>query len=719
MTKEWDCRREQIVELSKVHGMTVRELQARMSKLYNFDASVRSYKRVLARWGIHIHRQRFISPRTEEAAARTATGDVSKALDELVAQLFYARQSDKDSLAQIEANFGLRLSKRALHYRRKRLSLKRAISKAQDSPDFHHHLTSSSPSALHLSQQHFSNPLSSAPQSQSQEQQNIPLLAHSSLLSAEASPPSSSSSHPNSVSLSETRPPSRTVLDSHSSAIASSPSNAHPHPLPMIPSYSSNYPAAPDPSSSSHHPSNGASIPSLPYLQNPSVFHPPGPLHPSQFSFPHHLPTPPPPPPHTPLPFLFHSKNQSSQPHSINYPPQNQNYSSSLAPAPVPHVPSENLSDPSITTTDSSSSYPSSRLPPSNPYYSNHLSVPSYPEQAHSNQQSVSAMNVVSLPPYSSFPSSSSLPPLSSFPQQAHCHIPSSPVEAAGEHMSTHPVNPPMPSIYANYIGDSPENRKSSFSQPYVPTSEEGHPLHPSHQPPLSHSPMLAAASEHKASMPSSFIGGPQFQASKSPNLRPPRLEVPESSIREPFLEPIDKEVKPSEEMLNSIQYQIGESHRGSSYLPMLTIPNAAAPHHSLPPPNAYIQEHMASPNHHAQHAMPMQNYSSVQYQPMLPSNDIIHSPAQLASSQQSTLPEENSAQYAMSNNYMGRFPQTSHHPSANLLDASASLNPVQNPLIMLHHANQEYISLGRPEHSIPEQSHIVPTYSDVDSRFV
>ncbi|WBW72650.1 Clr5 protein [Schizosaccharomyces osmophilus] len=717
MTKEWDGRREQIVELSKVHGMTVRELQTRMSKLYNFEASIRSYKRVLARWGIHIHRQRFILPRTEEAVARTATGDVSKALDELVAQLFFARQSDKDSLAQIEANFGLRLSKRALHYRRKRLSLKRAITKTQDSSNFHDP-TSSSPTALHLSQQQYPHSLSSA--SRSQEQQSIPLLVHSSLLSTGASPPSSSvssasSSHPNSVPMPETRTPTQSVLNSRSPITASSPSNTHPHPLPMIPSYSSNFSVAPESTSPSSH---GASIPSLPYLQNTSVFHPPGPLHPSQLAFPHHLPTQPPPPPHTPLPFLFHSKKQAAQSH-MSYPPETQNHSSSFVPAPVPQEPSENLSDPAIVTTASNSSYPSSRLPPSNQFYLNQVPGSSFPEQTHLNHDSTSAMNVVSLPPYSSFPSSSSLPPLPSLPQQTQPHIPSSPVEANGEHLSARPANPSVASVYANYMGDQQEDRKSSLSQTYMPMSEEGQPLQLTHHVPPTHSPMLAAASDHKASIPSSFVGGHHFQSPKSPNLRQPHLEVPEPSMREPFLEPIDKEVKPSEELLNSIQYQIGETHRGSMYLPMLNVPNAAAPQQSLPPPNTFYQEGMTSPSQHAQYAMPMQNYSSVQYQPALPSNDAINPQTHFASSQQLNMPEENSAQYAIPNAYMGRFPQTSHHPSANLLDASASLNPVQNPLIMLHHANQDYIAMGRPEHSIPEQSHVVPAYSDVDSRFV
>ncbi|EPX75336.1 uncharacterized protein SOCG_04578 [Schizosaccharomyces octosporus yFS286] len=716
MTKEWDCRREQIVELSKVHGMTVRELQTRMSKLYNFEASIRSYKRVLARWRIHIHRQRFILPRTEEAAARTATGDVSKALDELVAQLFYARQSDKDSLAQIEANFGLRLSKRALHYRRKRLSLKRAITKTRDSSNFHPP-TSSSPTSLHLSQQHYPHPLSSDPRSQ--EQRSIPLLVHSSLLSGGASPPSSSpasssSSHPNSVAMTETRTPSHSVLNSHSPITASSPSSTHPHPLAMIPSYSSNYPVAPEFTPSSSH---GASVPSLPYLQNPPVFHSSASLRrPSQLAFSHHLPTPPPPPPHTPLPFLFHSKNQATQSHDINYPSQTQNHPSSFVPAPVPQEPPENLSDPAIASTASNSTYPPSRFPPSNHFYLNHVPGSSFPEQTHPSHNPTSAMNVVSLPPYSSFPSSSSLPPLPGFPQQTHSHIPSSPAEANGEHLAARSTNP---SVYASYMGDHQENGKSSFSQAYMPLHEEGQHLQLPHHVPPTHSPMLTVASEHKPSVSTCFVGGHQYQSPKSPKMRQPHLEVSEHPMRESFLEPIDKEVKPSEELLNSIQYQIGETHRGSIYTPMLNVPNAAAPQHSLPPPNTYIQEQMTSPNQHPQYTMPMQNYSSVQYQPVMPSSDVTNPSVHFASSQQLNIPEENLAHYAMPNTYTGRFPQTSYHPSANLLDASASLNPVQNPLIMLHHTNQDYIAMGRPEHSIPEQTHIVPAYSDVDSRFV
>ncbi|EEB05164.2 hypothetical protein SJAG_00160 [Schizosaccharomyces japonicus yFS275] len=124
MTKKWEERREHIMEIASVTGMTLRELQERMFKYYNFKASLRSYKRILSRWGIQLHRQRFIFP-TAGAVKKTGSGNISAALDEFVTKLYLDYHTDKESLAQIQAVFGLKLSKRALHYRRKRLCLKR------------------------------------------------------------------------------------------------------------------------------------------------------------------------------------------------------------------------------------------------------------------------------------------------------------------------------------------------------------------------------------------------------------------------------------------------------------------------------------------------------------------------------------------------------------------------------------------------------------------
>lgn len=644
---------------------------------------------MLARWGIRVHRQRFVSPRTEEAAARTASGDVSKALDELVTQLFHARQSDKDSLAQIEANFGLKLSKRALHYRRKRLALKRPPPDSHDSPN-----------------------------------NSIPLMANSCLLSADNSS-SSTTSNPN------VAPPISTLPDPVATISSSSSSHLdmgaiHPPHHSSLPPHMGVDPSTMADAHNAHSsltpPQSGySSMPSLPYLQQPFQI-------PSQrFSRQQQS---------HPFPAAQHAVNGQPQAlypfiyQSRNVPMGSTMFASSNQSAAHPDgnnaLPMDNTHA-NISYMQSSQSMPVNsysydRYTPNQPSYLE--SKPGNHQPSYTSEQPM--YSTASVPQQiSNGPTAVNGLPMNSYtPHSNHLHSPSPNSNSGPTDSLSAPNSTSSPSMAhangASFASQYPSLNKSIFPASYSSSAEDGQNMQaPAHA--YMQSSIYGVNQEQKSEYPSNLSMQSSMSIKDPSQLQRIHLYPQHSqydpngmTMRDHYSERIEPEAKPSDETL-TVRSSRDLSVHNVGTLPVLSA--AAATQAAMPHtmgPSAHDSASAPSPHMQSQQALPYQYYNPL---PAMadPAQNV---PQQLPPPIHSHLSDDQHIQYSYPNTFVNRFPQNIHHPSANLLDASAALNPVQNPLLMPQQ-NHEHSPLVRSDAALHDHGPLLPVYPDVDSRFV